>query len=271
MLQRFLGCLNYIHEFYEKKSEDTKTLQKRPKKEKVEWSNEMTMAVRNIKSKIRELPKLKLPDTDLPFILETDASDHTWVAVLLQKHGRKELVFAYASSTFDDTEAKYPSSHKEILAVKRGIQRFKLFLKSVRFLVKTDLKHMKGILSNKKLLEQGNTKVLRCAPWLEVFDFDIVYKSGVENYLADMLTREGAPEIKDIKMFRPLYKGENSSSKSPVQTSVCQSRICSVLVCSQCKYEFCWDCFVLRVKPLPVEVIQMILHIWFDSESGMTA
>lgn len=70
-------------------------------------------------------------------------------------------------------------------------------------------------------------------------------------------------------MFRPLYKGESSSSKSPVQSSVCQSRIYSALVCSQCKYEFCWDCFVLRVKSLPVEVIQMILQIWFDSESGM--
>lgn len=126
-LQRFLGCLNYIRQFYEKQSEDTKILQKRLKKEKVEWSNEMTMAVKNIKSKIRELPKLRLPDTDLPLILETDAPGHTWAAVLLQKHGRKELVCAYAFGTFDDTKTKYPSSHKEIFAVKRGIQRFILF------------------------------------------------------------------------------------------------------------------------------------------------
>lgn len=130
---------------------------------------------------------------------------------------------------------------------------------------------MKGILSNKKLLEQGNTKILRWALWLEGVDFDIVYKSGAENYLADMLTREGAPEIKDIKMFKPLYKGESSSSKSAVQFSVCQSKICSILVCSQCKYEFCWDCFVLRVKSLLVEVIQIIFQMWFDLESGMIA
>ena len=52
---------------------------------------------------------MKLPDTNLPFILEIDASDHTWDAVLLQKHGRKELVCAYSSGTFDDTERKYPS------------------------------------------------------------------------------------------------------------------------------------------------------------------
>jgi len=52
---------------------------------------------------------------------------------------------------------------------------------------------MKGIFSNKRLLEQGNTRILRLALWLEGFDFNIVYKSGDENYLADMLTREGAP------------------------------------------------------------------------------
>ena len=107
----------------------------------------MTQAVRSIKSKISDLPKLKLPDTNLPFILETDASDHTWAAVLLQKHGRKELVCAYSSGTFDDTEKKYPSSHKETLVVKRGIKRFRLFLKSVRFIVRTILKHMKSILA----------------------------------------------------------------------------------------------------------------------------
>jgi len=63
---------------------------------------------------------------------------------------------------------------------------------------------MKSILANKRLLEQGSTKLLRWALWLDGFDFDIVYKSGVENYLADMLTREGSQEIKEIKMFRPL-------------------------------------------------------------------
>lgn len=267
MLQRFLGCLNYIRQFYEKQSEDTNILEKRLKKEKIGWSDEMTTAVRNIKSKIRELPRLRLPVTNLPFILETDASDHTWAAALLQKHGKKELVCAYASGSFNITEVKYPSSHKEILAVKRGIQRFRLFLKSVRFLVRIDLKHMKSILANKKLLEQGNTRILRWALWLEGFDFDIVYKSGDENYLADMLTREGAPEIKDIKMFR----GESSSHKSPVQSSVCQSKSFSISICSQCKWELCWDCFVLRIKSLPVEVIQIILQKWFDSENGMVA
>ena len=85
-LQRFLGCLNYIRQFYEKQADDTKVLQKRLRKQASEWTGEMTGVVRRIKEKIAEFPKLKLPDTFLSFILETDASDHTWAAILLQKH-----------------------------------------------------------------------------------------------------------------------------------------------------------------------------------------
>ena len=73
---------------------------------------------------------------------------------------------------------------------------------------------MKQMLANKKLLEQGSTRVLRWALWFDGFDFDIVYKSGAENYLADMLTREGAAEIKEIKMFKPLRFDGSSSSNS---------------------------------------------------------
>lgn len=156
----------------------------------------MTEAVRNIKQKVKHLPALKLPDVQKQLILETDASDTTWAAVLLQKEGKKEQVCAYASGSFDDTQIKYPSSHKEILAIKKGINRFRLYLKSVRFIVRTDLKHMKGMLSNKRLLEKGSNRILRWAIWLYGYDFEIVYKAGTENYLADMLTREGSAEIK---------------------------------------------------------------------------
>ena len=81
-----------------------------------------------------------------------------------------------------------------------------------------------------------------------------------------MLTREGATEIKDIKMFRPLHQDEASTSNSH---KCVQS--CPVLVCSKCKYKFCWDCFVTRVKTLPVEVLQIVLQKWFDSEDCMLA
>jgi hypothetical protein len=165
----------------------------------------MTKVVQIIKQKIQDLPKLHLPDVSLPLIIETDASNETWATVLLQKSSaRQEEVCIYASGCFSDTESKYPSSHKEILAVKNGIKKFRLFLKPVHFTVRTDLKHMKGMLSNQRLLEQGNNRILRWSLWLDGFDFDIQYKPGKDNCIADLLTREAAPApqaVREIKMM----------------------------------------------------------------------
>lgn len=139
----------------------------------------MTQAVQIIKQKIQNLPKLHLPDLSMKLILETDAPHDTWAAVLLQKNGPKlEEVCMYTYGCFSEPESRYPSSHKEILAEKNGIKKYRMFLKPVHFIVRTDLKHMKGMLTNHKLLEQGNNRVLRWSLWLDGYDFTIEYKPG---------------------------------------------------------------------------------------------
>jgi hypothetical protein len=77
---------------------------------------------------------------------------------------------------------------------KHGIKKYRMFLKPVHFIVRTDLKHMKGMLTNQRLLEQGNNRILRWSLWLEGYDFDIEYKPGKENCIADLLTREASPK-----------------------------------------------------------------------------
>ena len=95
------------------------------------------------------------------------------------------------------------------------------------------------------------------------FDFDIVYNLGAENYLADMLTREGAQELKEIKMFRPLHQGEASSS-----SSVKSSRVKTITVCSNCHYESFLECLAKQFLVLPLCLRKVILQNWFDSEES---
>ena len=118
----------------------------------MKWSAEMTLAVQKIKAKVLDLPPLSLPQGSGQLIIETDASSHTWGGFLLEYLGGKEHVCGYGSGSFKATELNYPSSHKEILAVKKTVQYFILFLTPVRFIVRTYLKIMPGIFKNENLM-----------------------------------------------------------------------------------------------------------------------
>ena len=57
------------------------------------------------------------------------------------------------------------------------------------------------MLTNQRLLEQGNKRILRWSLWIDGFDFDIHYKPGKENYIADLLTREATPTVREINKW----------------------------------------------------------------------
>ena len=131
------------------------------------------------------MPPLSLPQGLGKLIIETYASSHTWGGVLLEALGGKEHVCGYGLGSFKATELNYPSSHKEILAVKKTVQHFILFLKPVRFIIRTDLKIMPGIFKNENLIAKNSSRILKWFIWLSNFDFDIVYKPGI---LTSLLT-----------------------------------------------------------------------------------
>ena len=152
----------------------------------------MTAAVQNIKEKVMKLPSLSLPTGDGQLIIETDASSSTWGGVLLEAVNGRESIFGYGSGSFRGAELNYPSSHKEILAVKKTVQHFILFLKPVKFVIRTDLKIMPGMFKNETLMAENSSQILKWFAWLSSFDFEIIHKPGYLNCLADMLTRESA-------------------------------------------------------------------------------
>jgi hypothetical protein len=81
-LQRFLGSLNYTIHFYRKCAQDRKILNDRLKKDPSPWTEAHSQAVRNIKAKAKNLPILYISDDDLFKIVEKDASNIGWGAIL---------------------------------------------------------------------------------------------------------------------------------------------------------------------------------------------
>ena len=86
---------------------------------------------------VRSPPPLRIPTTGQR-ILQTDASDDFWSAILLKKPGDSESYYAHASGQFKDSEKNYHVIYKKILAVKYGIKKFEFHLISHNFLIRID-------------------------------------------------------------------------------------------------------------------------------------
>ena len=112
--------------------------------------------------------------------------------VLIEAINGSENICGYGFGAFKGDELNYPSSHKEILAMKKIVMHFKLFLKPVKFIIQTELKIMPDIFKNDNLMAENSSRILKWFSWLSSFDYEIIYKPGYLNCLADMLTRESA-------------------------------------------------------------------------------
>ena len=69
-----------------------------------------------IKSKLTNAPILAFPQLDVPFILDSDASDSGLGAVVSQVQCGKERVIAYAARALSRVERNYSTTWKELLA-----------------------------------------------------------------------------------------------------------------------------------------------------------
>ena len=67
---------------------------------------------------------LSLPDFELPFILETDASDECIGAALMQRIEGKDLPIAFYSRSMTSAERNYDTSQRELLAVIKSAEHF---------------------------------------------------------------------------------------------------------------------------------------------------
>ncbi|KAH9752145.1 transposon Tf2-2 polyprotein [Citrus sinensis] len=101
-IQQFLGIINYIRDFLPHVDHHTHHLSALLKKQPPEWNADHTAAVTTLKQIAQNPPPLKLI-TDGKRILQTDASDESWGAILLEELNDKEHFIAYASGHFSET------------------------------------------------------------------------------------------------------------------------------------------------------------------------
>ncbi|KAE9293255.1 hypothetical protein PR003_g24549 [Phytophthora rubi] len=169
-------------------------------------------------------PVLVYPNYDLPFNLTTKASKAGLGAVLSQDQGRGDQPVAYASKINSPTVANYSISELECLAVVWTVRLFRSHLYGRRFTIVTDHVALKWLMTTK----EPAGRLPRWALTLQEYDFDIVYRPGKENHVADALSRgpaamaatkgkDEANEADDDPAIGPGPKLMSGSSASDVK------------------------------------------------------
>ena len=160
-----------------------------------QWTLACQEGFNQLKKALTEAPVLAYPDYSKPFILETDASLKGLGAVLSQKGDDNEIrVIAYASRSLRPSEKSmrdYSSAKIELMALKWSVcDKFKDYLLGSKFTVFTDNNPLCYIKSSKLGAAQ-----IRWLSELALYDFDIVYRTGKSNLVADALSRR--PEVEE--------------------------------------------------------------------------
>ena len=196
-VRSFLGLINFYRRFIPKLAHEAiplyALLQRHKKGEPpplLVWTDACTNAVQRLKHLLTTEPcMLYLPNLNVPFVLDTDASDDAAGAVLSQLVDGKERVVAYFSRVFKGPQLKYSVTQRECLAAVWAVQHFRCYLQSGTFTLITDHSALKTILDPNTVRHSGDAMLTRWALELQGHSFKVVHRPGLAHGNADALSR----------------------------------------------------------------------------------
>lgn len=198
-VRAFLGLAGYYRKFVKNFSMISSPLSELLKKEtKFEWGEKEQKSFETLKSSVSTAPVLILPNPSLEYVVDTDSSGYALGAALLQDHGFGLQPIAFMSKKMLDAEKNYTVREQEMLAIVCALKEWRHYLHGNKFKIITDHNSLTYIDTQKNQLSSRHA---RWAEFMSQFNYQIIYRRGKENIVADALSR------------RPDHKNNNDNNE----------------------------------------------------------
>lgn len=227
----FLGLVNFFKSFLKDRANIAAPLNALTKKNACfNWTKECDDSFNLLKSMLSEAPVLQYPRFDKPFYISCDASNNAIGAALTQlSTDGCHMPVAYCGRSLNRHEKNYSITKLELLACVYAVGYFRTYLEGAKFFIITDHSPLTSILKSKTISPQ----LARYALFLQGFDFEVCYKSGLLNSAADCLSRrhyddaavpdpvdadiENFPDLIQERTSRP-YQLDDDITMSPLKS-----------------------------------------------------
>lgn len=186
-VRRLMGAVNHYKRFIKNLGKIAAPIYSLQKSEnKFFWSNECQTAFETLKQKLTTALVLVMPDPDKEFHIRCDASGGALGAEIgqLDENGQFHPM-AFASRTLSATEQKYTVSEKEALAIVWSVKYFKTYIYNKTVVISTD--HQP--LTTYKEIGCPDGRLKKLLLKIIDLDYDLRFKPGRENNMADLLSR----------------------------------------------------------------------------------
>ena len=214
-VRSLMGMMSYYRRFMPNFSRIAQPLVELTKKyARFNWTKECQVAFEFLKESLTAVPLLAYPDTRLPYVLYTDASDTCIGACLTQEkkvEGSEESIetpIYFLSHKLSSSQVKWSVIEKEAFAIHYALQKLDHYLHNARFEIRTDHQPLKYLLGS----TIANKKIQMWALGISGFDCSISYIQGRKNVLADLLSRmpEGYQEKPGESEVEPRDVNDNA-------------------------------------------------------------
>ena len=187
-VERLRGTVNYLSRFVPKLTDVMRPISDLTHPD-VEWSwtSSHDKAFEEVKHLLTVAPVLAYFDPSKELSIQCDASGQGLGAALLQE-GRP---LAYASRALSDTETRYATIEKEMLAIVFALEKWHQYTFGRPLTVYSDHKPLEAIM--KKPLDRAPKRLQGMLVRALAYDIKVQYLKGNDMFLADTLSRASLP------------------------------------------------------------------------------